>query len=767
MRLYFKHLFTSIRRRPLQPLILVLTVVLSVLVVALAFGIRDTLAKERTLSNAAGYGRADITVSGGVDNESRFLFADEALAILGEGYAATGLYELPVLFAGETVSGAAADLHTLGCIFSLRFTAYGSISENNLGEIVLISQAFAEKHGLAVGDALNMRVLNRERSYTVAAISDRPYAASHDILLDVSSLTRLLAAGSPFLSALGDRFRPAGTLYIDVPEEKSIEQTIAVLAASPQFSDKAILSVDAHTDALSATKPASLIVLAIILLTVVLSIAVTYSCFGILAAERQEENEVFLAAGAQALHLDLAGYVEALVYFAVGAPIGLGLAHPMLSPVVRFAGFRHASAHLTAVGYIGAVLVPLFALLLSLTVLLLLRRRGRARRQGVHPSWAALLLLLFLPIALAPPSLHFAAGVFGIVILLLLLFLLTPPILRRLMRALSRAFDRRRDRRARVGTPAFYYAARNAEAIPLLQGSARLFALLLCGVLVSVFLLLCSFGFLGGIRHIFTGEYAVTGATERCYGVLDSCDGVERVDRVHFATATGENRFLVLSAESTEAIAEDLGIRYQPKGKEAVISADIATRYGLSTGDDLTFSVRERSVTVQVAAILRTGVPLVYFDCTHYGIPYNMLLVVGKEEVADAVLLQELTAASAGELAAILPTEELMELKAATFEIYALAGVVLLFAILIFSVIGLLDNLCESYRSRRGEFSLFVAAGMSRGGVRRMKLFEVMLTFLPALLLALFVAALALPLLQLSLGTMNDFYLNLQRFLCK
>jgi ABC-type antimicrobial peptide transport system permease subunit len=43
----------------------------------------------------------------------------------------------------------------------------------------------------------------------------------------------------------------------------------------------------------------------------------------------------------------------------------------------------------------------------------------------------------------------------------------------------------------------------------------------------------------------------------------------------------------------------------------------------------------------------------------------------------------------------------------------------------LFAVIGILDNLIASYRSRKEEFSLFVSAGMSKNKVRKMILCEI------------------------------------------
>ena len=47
--------------------------------------------------------------------------------------------------------------------------------------------------------------------------------------------------------------------------------------------------------------------------------------------------------------------------------------------------------------------------------------------------------------------------------------------------------------------------------------------------------------------------------------------------------------------------------------------------------------------------------------------------------------------------------------------------------IVIFAIVAMLDNLGQSYRARREEFALYRSSGMSAGGVRRMKIFEILI----------------------------------------
>ena len=768
MKLFYKHLFTSIRRRWGQPLILVLTLLLSVLVTAMAFGLGDSLKDETDLRREASYGRADLTVSISSGSTTRFLLAEDAAALLGQDCRIAGLYELPLLLGEETVLCGATDLFEYDSVFPLRFVAYGEITEDSLSQVVLITHRLAAERGLAVGDTLHVSVLGRSAGYTVAGITDVPFAGSYDVLIDISAVTRAIAAGSPFLSAIGDSFRPAGTLYIDLPKGQDAVDAARRLSASHLFADKSIVTVESYVGTFSAIRTVDMIIAVIILLIALLGAAVTFCCFSILATARSEENAAFMAAGARRLWLDLAQYAEILLYFAVGAPLGLALAKPALSLLVRLAGFSYSPAVLTVGSALFAVLIQLGTALLSVTVFLLIRARHRGNRR------LARLLPAFLPATvpvlavlafLLPAGARFVLGVLLFIVFFLLVFTFTPPLFRTLLRWVSLRLERRSRKGGRPVAPALCYAVKNTEAVALLQNSARLVALLLTILVLTVYMLASTFGFLGTLRGLFDGEYTVSGGTERCYERVAACESVERVNRIYLASATilGTESCTALAANDPAAFSEKLKVSRLPRGDETIISHALALELSLAEGDVIEVLAEDRVLSLTVASVERLGIPMLIFDCAEQGIAYNMLLVAGKEGVSPALLRQELAAATSSELAGVLPTEEIFALRTKTVEIYVAAAAVLLMAAFVFSVVGLFDNFTESYRFRREEIALYAASGMSARTVRRMKWAEVGITFLFAFLVSLLATAIGMGLMQYTLSAMYDVLLNFQR----
>ena len=198
-----------------------------------------------------------------------------------------------------------------------------------------------------------------------------------------------------------------------------------------------------------------------------------------------------------------------------------------------------------------------------------------------------------------------------------------------------------------------------------------------------------------------------------------------------------------------------------------ILAREIATARGLAVGDSFTATVEGKPLTLTVSGTVRAGFPMILFDAAAQGISYNMLLVSGREGVDRDALLRELTAATASELTGILPTDTLLELKTATFEIYSRTAVLLLLVTTVFSLIGLLNSLLVSYRERREEFMLYAVSGMQPHTVRRMKALEIAGVLTVGLLMALLVLLLSLPLMQYTLSASHDHLVNLGKFFGK
>jgi len=222
----------------------------------------------------------------------------------------------------------------------------------------------------------------------------------------------------------------------------------------------------------------------------------------------------------------------------------------------------------------------------------------------------------------------------------------------------------------------------------------------------------------------------VLNSAESCYQKLEEADSVEQVSKSFFGSAKfDDGRYTpAISVKDADMISSLIGISKLPTGNEAVFSVGQASANGLKVGDLAEINIDGLACEVKVAEITDCGLNVIVFDADHFGIASNMLLLKGRDGVSDERLMLDISEKTALEVAAVMTPDELMEERLASIEVYLDTGDVLLTVAGIFSAIGLIDNLVQSYRERREEFELYRSAGMSAKTVRRMKVIEVSLS---------------------------------------
>lgn len=741
MKLFFKHLLRSIARRPLQPIVLVFTMMLSVAVSVMSFGLGRYSTEEIEMVQAATYGSADLSISLNSTSKSRFMFTKQAEEVLGDRAAVAGLYELPMFMdnKSDTVFGVATDFYEIGNIFSLQFVEYGELTSANLSEVAVISKNFAEERGLSVGDCFEVELLGGQKSYTVAAISPNRFMNSYDIMVDMTGVVRLIAADSLLISALGKDFKPYSTIYIDVLDGIDVNDCIELLRTVPAFSENTIEVVAEFAAVQANTQNFTYVVDVIILLSSILTIAVTFCCFYILAAERTEENAVFNAAGAKPLLLNLMQYAEIAIYWFVGSLLGVALSIPLVRFMVSYADFVYSTADFDALSVLKSVGILLLSCMATVTVFLLSRRRRKKpKNHNVGVSYPitvtlftlALIVILFL----IPGSKAFVPAVVCIAALLFTLFCVAPLLLKLFMRLLNSAFDKKFKASPERKAPTLRYALKNVLSVRVLHNFSRLVALLTSIGAICIIIILSCHGHVKSIRTVFSGDYIVLNSTEGCYGKIVECDSVGHVNKLYVSGNTA-----LVSASDISAFSQSTGIEVMPQGNQAVLSSGQAASRDIRVGDFFTVELDNLEFELQVIDVVRTSANFIVFDCENFGVNYNMLLVSGAESVSSDELMHELTDRTALEFAAVATLDSLVETKMDTINIYLKSANILLVAIVTFALIAMIDNLAQSYRSRREDFELYRCSGMSLRSIKLMKLFEVLTSLIFGLVLGLVV----------------------------
>ena len=741
MRLLFKHIIKSVGKKPLQPFIIVLTLALSMATSIFSFTVADTMKSELSATQAAKYGNASFTVSVGNTSDSRFLFADDVIDVLGDSAKAVGGYELPLILQGteNTTIGIATEFEDFCDVFDIDFREYGTVTTGSLGDVAFISAEFAAAQGLSIGDELTVETMGYVKTYRIEGISSLPFLASYDVMVDISGVVRIFAANSLLFSAIGEGFKPCNKVFVNVSDCEDIDQEDAVLLLKEdaRFEEKSFEDISDIAFRQVNYSVLEVIITFAVSLASLLSAVVVFCCFYILANERTEENQAFVYSGAAPKLLWGMQYTEAVLYWLLGAPLGILAAIPITRLIPRFVGLQYVTVSIRPSAILKSAFILLVVCVLTTTFFIVAGQRMQkkgAGHAGIPPKWILYLLLalavLFALMYLLPVSVRLGLLAITLAAIVMLVFCVVPFLLGRIASAL----EKRLKGSQKPSTVALRYALKNICSLKLLHNIARLCALIVMIVLTIGLVLVDVEAQIQAFGHVFDADYAVFNATDQCYQKTETCKSAEDVSRAYL-NQTGWG--MVLSVEDPAFYADWLKMDRQPKGNEIVISVGTAHTHDLKTGDvfELELDGTDREfVIVGIADVCSNYLAI---NCEDLGIPYNMLLVKGKEGVSKAALLNDLSQTTASELAPIAEADTLLARFITAIRTYADAGKILLVVFVIFSLVGTVDIFYESLRARREEFELYRLAGMNQQNLRRMKIAELLITLLFGLVIGL------------------------------
>ncbi len=763
MKLFFKHLINSIKKRPLQPFILIFTLILAVTVCASSISLGKRIGDEVSQRAIVRDGGADFTVKVSSSSKSRFMFAKDAENILGERANVSGVYELPLFIGQEksTFFAVATDFYNAN-VFHLEFLEYQTINKSQINEVALVSKNFLDKNSLSIGDSFSSEVLGYQKTYKIVGVSENQFLASYDVFVNISGVMQLLAKDSLLVSSLGEDFKPCNTLYVNVLEGYNEQDCISLLKSNKEFIDKDFALVKLEDGDLSALGS---LVYVFILLTLLLSATVVFCCFYIISSNRAQENLLFKNVGAEPYRLKVIQIAEVALYWIIGAPIGILLAIPFDNVVYNLVGFSFVQSGLNVVhGLLSGVLV-LASSLFTVGVLSPLEIKKAQRKTFGKKSIYLILVFLILVVTLffIPPEIKFIFFCLAVVLSILLILIVVPPLIRTITRKIDALMTRRALNGKRISVP-FSYAIKNLNKIDVLQNSCRLLVVLITAISVVVLSLIGGTNVKELYKNEIVGDYVVMSATESCIEKIEQVDCVESVYSIYFGMARTKTREdeVFISASNRGAITDRISVGKMPKGNEVSIAITTARINGLSLGDKVTFNIGGRDAEVVVSEIRNDTLNVVLFDSDFFGIPNNLLTVRGKEGVSKQQLRSDLSVALALEMTAVIDIEDYSQNVINASELYLNSGYVLLPLMASFAAIGFIDNLSESYRSRREEFRLFRIAGMSRAQARKTKLYEMLLLFAFSIVLGLISTSIICVLMDQGLQALEySFYYSL------
>jgi len=369
MKLFLKHIFRDIRKFPIQPILIILTLVLSVSCAVTAFCSEKLFRDHAKALSGANEELGDIIVSAG-SADTRILFVSDAEKAVGESAKVIGDFKLTgSMKNGEFVSISATDLVAADRYFEFLYTKYGKFTEEDLSSSAIISKSFSEKNELDIGDTLTVSLLGKDRIYKVQAVAENTGLLSErDMLVSIDGLIGLLSEKVPSIAAVGSIITPYTRLLIKAETGSDVSDIMEKLKGVPEFSGYRIDSTDNSTQKeflfLIQTGSVWMIAAIIILLAAIL----TGTALKLLESKRRLQYAAFTAAGASRSQIALLRYAESFIYSVLGAVFGIILSIPMTE---RIGSLFEWSTETLSVGIGGIIFGAFFSpvLILSCTAI--------------------------------------------------------------------------------------------------------------------------------------------------------------------------------------------------------------------------------------------------------------------------------------------------------------------------------------------------------------------------------------------------------------
>ncbi len=750
MKLFCKHLWRTVLRAPLQPILILLTVIVSTAIAVTAFRLPTMFSAHLYEEYGKKSELGDLTVTLRGDSNTRMLFAEDAEKILGEDGDVLGEFRLSG-YVGEgddrrTVAVSAVDLARADAFYQFDYLSYGTFTTQNLRTSAVLSETLANELGLGVGDRLSLRVLEDEYAFTVQAIAaDGGLLTDAEVLIPITSVTHALAVRVPAIATLGDSFLPYTRLLIALDDPADAAAVTDRLSASSAFSDKLVESTDAqakiHSQELIQT--VSLWIPALLLL--ILTTLLVGTSLKLLQAQRSVEYGIFRACGATSGQLSRLQIAESLVYALIGGVGGILLSAPLLR--ASSMAYVWQTEPLT-VGVGGAVFGLIWAPILMLTSTLLhLRALRRSEREsgvrdgrsvpttdrlGVRVAATLLLILATASLLLTPPQVRYASGVAVLLSLLFWVYLLAPVPLTAVARLSERFFAR-----TRRPQPSLFLSLKSLRQSAPLRQVIRL-SVLLCALLLTILTCVSVLGAQSDqLEDFILADTVVLNADATLEEAVAADGGTLATLRFSYhpevwldsgAVVLG----LSLADDANACVSADMLPKSMPHGNLIAVSEGIASMENLHVGDALTITVKGCHGTFKVSEIVPIHTSLLFFDVTSLGLRNDTMCVL-----TDSADRESLIATAEPYGAVVLDAEEIFGGLPQTLTGYLHLLEYAVVAALAVTLAGAGNLLAEQYRARRPERHVLRLCGMTRLGILRVTLAELLLILLCTLAVSL------------------------------
>ncbi len=770
MRLFLKHILRSIRKSPLQPLIILLTLTIAVSTFITTFKMSLSTINEIEYKKGRVDKSSDITVRLSKSDEVRILFKDDAERIIGEGGSVLGEFSLTALTDSENgkkpIDIIATELEYADNFYSLSLTEDARITEKELDESAILSSELAKELGLAVGDTFSIDLLNLSFSFKVAAIAkSKGVLFDTGALINIGAITEVLAEANPFIAAFADSVTPFTRLRIKVNDSADIDRYIELLERDEAFSGKRIIkdSENLRSEDFAAMLAMITVLVCAVIIILVCALVIT-SSLDLLSKERMTDMGLFMLSGADNRTLNRILYLECLIYSALAAGLGLVLSLPMCNGINSIFDFHAGDIVPSLIDVPVAILASPIAVLTVAAIsakkegALTISERLEKKHERVQSSascklsltFLALSTLLFLLSFFMPVKLRFPFGFASALLLVSFIFTFTPYFAIVFSRLTARLLEKK------SAPPAsLLLSQKNISVSYPLRHTARLITLLMTLVSTAFFCINTLTGNLSLIDNIVNSEYIAIGADERSDAIAEQTEDINDTFRIFVSknVATEHNSGIMTISVSEGALGylnEHLRPERLPADNEIVLSTGLAILTDKEIGDSITLKYEGKSYDFAVIDIIPIAANLVFLDAKMLG-EENDLLCIDADFAEDSEQFLSLKEIMNLRGAYLATTDDvIMSLLKNIFSFADMAKYVLYIA-LVTTLIGIINVLFSDYVTRKREKDLYYTIGMTSWQIRKVGILEMLST--------LAISAILVPIFTFSLSFLLDFSL--------
>lgn len=735
MKLFFKHIFRTLREHPTQPILIILIVSLCVGVISTAVGLQGMFVKRGDDIEKSDMARGDIIVTLSGESEERMLFSDDAERLLHGRGEVFGDYLLAGIYDGkskrEVIKVSGADLERADGYFDFDFYEYGEFTKENLPDSCVISKAFAEKHDLHIGSTVTSEILGQKVTYTVQAVADdEVYFEDCEILIDIGGAVKLLARLSPAIAILGDGFAPSSRILIRAGEGVDTQALYEEISGSSDFSDDYVRAPSAEAFKNLKVISQNITVAALALAVVALCAVVIVTSYSFLAVQREVEYALFEASGASRKHVASLMTLESVIYGLLGGALGV-----LYSPLM----FRGAASVFSWYdgGYTMGLLPPVigfflsFALILGCAFFSLHKKKNRkiheilaeggytdvVRGQSKRTIYILCVLVLAAAICavITPVKYRYILILTIMGLGIILIYMCMPALIGGLCGAAEKMLARTKK------APVLLLSVKNIKNSYAQKHTGRLMVMLFALVLEICLCVNVASVQERQFEKLITGDFMAVGLSESKKSRIRESGEVQGVADIDFYTSAK-----LCDEYSVIAVAVDSEVRHcvsdfflpksLPKSGNITVSRGLAILCGLKVGDKVPLEVDGNTYIFTVSEIQDAEINLVTVNSADVHGNKN-LTVISLEESADK---GEFSSSLEADGVSLVGITDIVTSGLFTLQGFLSLGMIALAAAMAVSVIGFANMLSEQACMRKRERELLTLSGMTRSQYRGM-----------------------------------------------